>query len=115
MSKEMFDDNITPEKLVGFLNNLIELDSNFITSIFQIRIPCNKEMAEYKTVQVRYDDLGSSRLNHYRLGLLGLFNGMFGVNENEYGCICMSVRSSGVVDKFYVNYDLGMPNKINGD
>jgi len=69
---------ISPEKLVAFLNELIAIDPEAMTKLFTYRTKCNDAMAEHSTVQVDEDQ---------NVSFIGIINGLCGVNENGWGYI----------------------------
>ena len=76
---------ITPEEAVTFLNDLLKEDQNALGDLLHLRVPCNLDMANHPTVQVsgRKGDMPP-----YRIGFLGILNGMFGIHERTgYGII----------------------------
>lgn len=74
-------ETITVEDAIQVLNEAMTCDNNAIGSMIDIRVPCNQDLAKHTTVQVaRYGD-------GWRVGILGIINGMFGTDERGYGPI----------------------------
>lgn len=81
----MYKKSISPQEVVEFLNSLLELDREAISNLIFTRVSCNMKLAEHPTVQVLQDAVDGRNC----VGWLGLLNGLFGINENGYGCILM--------------------------
>lgn len=77
----MYRKEITAEFVVEFLNNLLKIDKDAIMNLIENRVRCNDAIGNHEEVQASFN---SGRLS---LGLLGLINGFFGVNDKGYGCI----------------------------
>lgn len=77
----MIKQSITLEEVVAFLNELVVIDRAAMTALVETRVPCNEALADHPTVQV------SCREDGARVGLLGILNGLFGVDERGYGAI----------------------------
>lgn len=74
--------SITLDELVSFLNELVALDADAVTALFENRVPCNEALADHPTVQIVVN-----AENKYTVGLLGIINGMFGVDGRGIGQI----------------------------
>jgi len=78
----MLRKNVTPKIAVAILNNALELDREAVQALIETRVPCNSKLAEHDTIQVAEE--GPSVVGgemEYNVGLMGLLNGMFGVDE----------------------------------
>lgn len=95
----MIKDSVTPEDVVKVLNFALEIDSNAINQLVSIRVICNEKMAKTPDIQVGVRPEGG-----YRVGILGILNGVFGKDEKtSFGCICANIDcKTGLVDKFSV-------------
>lgn len=69
------------DQMIDYLNELIELDRPAIAALIANRVPCNQALADHPTVQVHQQNDG------FHVGLLGIINGFFGVNDNGWGPI----------------------------
>ena len=87
------NETLRVDDLISFLNQLIEIDSYAVSALFTTRVLCNEELAEHSTVQVRQfvNDKGQG----WEVGILGLINGMFGVDLEGYGPITAIVNDRG--------------------
>jgi hypothetical protein len=69
------------DRIVEFLNQLLQYDRAAIASLVANRVPCNKALANHPTVQAGFHN------GAFNVGLLGLLNGLCGTRENETGLI----------------------------
>jgi hypothetical protein len=69
------------QRIVDFLNELVAIDREAIEQLIEFRVPCNQALADHTTVQVESQGYGP------RVGLLGLLNGLVGVNAAGWGYI----------------------------
>jgi hypothetical protein len=81
------------EKAVKILNEAVELDEPAIRALINYRVPVNKLLAEHATIQVgTYHP--ESKETGACVGLLGIINGIFGTDEEQWGFI--AVEADGV-------------------
>lgn len=73
---------ITIDEVIEFLNSLIAIDASAVAELVKTHVPCNEALAEHPTVQASTDFYGCN------VGMLGIINGMFGVDERSWGPIC---------------------------
>jgi len=74
--------SITIEETINFLNQLVASDQNTLTRLIETRVPCSQALADHSTVQVQaYDNQPPV------VGFLGILNGLFGANEEDWGAI----------------------------
>jgi len=97
MAKEI-KKSITIEQAIEVLNEAFKLDARTIQWLINNRVPCNAELAGHPTIQVkaiqRRHIYGGEPVR-YEIGLLGIINGLFGVNENESGYIAAEFDDDG--------------------
>jgi len=74
-------ETVSIDKVIAYLNELIELDKPAIAALIANRVPCNERLAGHPSCQVGVQHGG------YHVGMLGILNGMFGVDENGWGPI----------------------------
>jgi hypothetical protein len=86
------DECVTVENVVNLLNELIELDPDAVTALVNARVPCNARVASHPTVQVGVVDDGG-----YRVGPLGLLNGLFKTTKHGWGQITLVFEDGGVI------------------
>ena len=73
--------SVTIDDAIAYLNELIELDRPAMAALIANRVPCNKALADHPTAQV------GQRHGGFSIGMLGILNGLFGVDENDWGFI----------------------------
>ncbi len=82
----MIKKSITAEEMLHYLNGLIVLDRRAISTLFLIRTGCNESLENHPTVQVSDDST---------VGILGIINGMFGVNKHGWGPFILIADDDG--------------------
>lgn len=87
--------HVTPAEAVNFLNTLLELDRTAVTQLVFQRVSCNRALADHETVQV-----SQAGPEFFKVGLLGILNGLFGVSEAGYGRIAAHLGEGGVIEEF---------------
>lgn len=92
----MVREKITIQKTVDFLNEILKIDSVAITALFSSRIACNENLAKHETVQV-----GRLGKDYCQVGMIGIFNGLFGIDEHGWGHISADY-DNGMIIKFRV-------------
>jgi hypothetical protein len=70
-------------RIIDFLNEVRELDPKLANSLFRFRPQCNESIATHPTIQV------CGNKHRYRVGLLGLLNGLCGITINGQGLIAV--------------------------
>ena len=97
----MFKKNIIPEDIVELLNEMLKLDYEGTKKFVEAKIEVNEKIANHETIQVN----GYTTPREYLLGIIGFLNGLFGVNENHFGCICCEIKGNKIIE-FKVDYNL---------
>ena len=67
--------------LIDFLNQVNDIDPSVLPALIAYRVPCNEELGEHLTIQTGKTDDG------YEVGILGILNGLFGVQDDGWGYI----------------------------
>ena len=65
----MIKSSVTAQEVCDLLNEMLWRDPHYVNGIIQQRIPCNDKLAAHPGLQCA---------GNQTLGLLGIFNGMFG-------------------------------------
>jgi len=109
MNTKMRLDVKAAKKIVKFLNDLLEYDRDAVGALIAARVICNQKMADHPTVQVH------SRGGEFRIGLLGILNGLCGIKKNGWGLIEAHFEddtdsSFNKVVKFTVDESIGKKN-----
>lgn len=82
----MLRDSITMEEVVAFLNNLLQIDCIAMSELVGTRVRCNPNMADHPSVQVMArNDPETGEVGDFRVGIFGILNGMFGIQEDGMG------------------------------
>jgi len=76
---------INPDTVIEFLNEIHKLDSEVLEKLIDFRVPVNEKLAWHETVQVVND--GTEEVPTYKVGLLGIINGLCGIDEDGYGLV----------------------------
>jgi hypothetical protein len=79
-------ESVTLDETIAFLNELVKLDAEALGSLVETRVPCNNALAHHATVQVNAYE-GKCK---YKVGLLGILNGLFGTDDKGWGGIAAS-------------------------
>lgn len=79
--------SVTPAEVVDLLNDLMRRDFAAVRALFELRVSCNAELASHPTVQVKFEDAGGEAPIQFNVGLLGILNGLFGVDDQKRGVI----------------------------
>lgn len=84
----------TVDEAIDVLNAAKEADLDAIQALVGHRVPCNERLANHPTVQV------GRRLEPFSVGMLGIINGLFGVDEKEWGFIGAEYKGDGTLLRF---------------
>ncbi len=89
---------INPELIIQYLNSLLLLDSTAISKLIDIRVSTNAKLANHETVQVVQN--GTDENPEYIVGLLGILNGLCGIDEDGVGFIVAECDMKNNISKF---------------
>lgn len=78
--------------VIELLYSALCLDPKAISQLLEHRVPCNKDLAYHATIQSVPEQVsntsGAAQLvTVYKVGLLGLLNGIIGVDSNSEGIL----------------------------
>jgi len=90
----MIKESVTIQEVVGFLNELLDIDQCTISSMMSTRFSCRRHLADHATVQV-----GSLGAEHCVVGFIGLLNGLFGIDKYGWGHISAEYEEN-MIKKF---------------
>lgn len=93
-----FEQHLNPKKTVDFLNSLMAIDKEAIARLLWNRVPCNQALADHPTVQVVSEVTTKGKTT--TVGLLGILNGLFGVDKDGYGPITAHFDAAGTLERF---------------
>lgn len=93
---------VTLQEVVNLLRALNRRDPEAVHALIETRVPCNQLLADHPTVQVM--EQFAEGQPQYVVGLLGVLNGLFGMDENGMGAIIANIAPypPGVVS-FHIN------------
>ena len=100
------------ERTVALMNELLAADPEAVLAMCENRVVCNETLANHPTVQVSgYPDPNALEVNGpiYRVGLIGVLNGLCGALGPEGG----DKEGWGVIAAVYSDLEIG-PDKITG-
>lgn len=80
----MIKEQISVQDALSYLNSLLKADQDTLEKLINNRELCNSELANHPFCQV----VQGSKEDEYLVGLLGVLNGLFGVDERGWGAIC---------------------------
>jgi hypothetical protein len=92
--------------IIQLMNSALILDREAIDALVKRRVVCNADLAQHPTIQVRTGSAAPT------LGLVGLLNGIVGVDEQGNGYIAADFDSA--TDKllwFSLNHNLHKSSK----
>lgn len=79
---------------IEVLNSVHQADPTVLPLLIDYRVPCNRAVADDPTVQVGVHD------GLWTVGLLGIVNGIVGVDTNGRGFIAAHYDDDGVLTHF---------------
>ncbi len=89
-------EKVTSEDAILLLNRALKKDPEAMNQLVFSRVVCNHEMAGDPVIQV-----GKRLEGGYRLGLLGILNGLFGVDGGTgHGFISVRYNDAGRIESF---------------
>ena len=86
------------DSVIVFLNQLIQIDSQAVGNLVENRVLCNEKMADHPTVQVGVVKTDTGE--RFEVGILGVINGLFGIDEDGHGGITAIVDDTDGLIKF---------------
>lgn len=76
---------ITVYQVIALLNEAALADPVAMRNLVNARVACNQALADHPTIQVGHID--DDPLKPFQVGVLGLLNGLFGVDDQGWGAI----------------------------
>ena len=89
-------ETVSVDETIKFLNGLVCLDGNAVLELVENRVSCNGELACHCSVQVMEN---GDRPGSW-VGMLGILNGLFGVDEEGSGQITAVFDEEGRLAEF---------------
>jgi len=82
---------ITVEHALKILNRMLEEDPVATRNLVLTHIQCNEDLSKDPTIQTRSYNIPNEE-PAYSVGIMGVLNGLFGVDEGGWGPICVDVK-----------------------
>ena len=86
---------LNPTLVINYLNSLLLIDPEALSQLIDYRVITNETMANHDTVQVLKEEDGS-----FKLGLLGILNGLCGIDDDGNGYIYAHINIDNEIVKF---------------
>lgn len=87
------EETVAVKDIIATLNEIHKLDSELTTNMVLHRFPCNAEIKNHKTVQAHC--YGDASVESPKVGLLGILNGLVGIDKNHFGAIAGDFEKKG--------------------
>jgi hypothetical protein len=85
-------ENISVKDVCELMNEMLEMDYSCTYNLVSIRVDCNEAILNHPTIQVQQIGKDSPKV-----GILGILNGLFGVNDDNMGSISMMIDNGKIV------------------
>lgn len=79
---------------IAVLNRIHETDPTVLPKLIFYRVPCNEALSDDPTVQVGRSDKEDA---DWEVGLLGIINGLFGIQEDGFGYIVAQFEEGSIL------------------
>lgn len=83
---------LTVDDTIATLTDIAETDPVAMGKLLEARVTCNDALADHPTVQVGQRNPDN---DDYTVGILGILNGLFGCDEDQWGYIAAIVDENG--------------------
>lgn len=93
-------ESVTIEDCVNYLNSLTKADPLAMRAFLCIRMPCNYELAIHPIAQIS-DSWEEWHTVGFTIDLMGIINGLFGIDKNNWGLIAYKLSEDGKVFEFF--------------
>lgn len=90
--------SVTINEALKILNEAVKRDPDAIKELINARVPCNEVLADHPTIQVAAlndNHFYGGTVTRYEVGLLGILNGIFSIDQNGCGYIASETDDSG--------------------
>lgn len=82
----MIKNYVCIQDALDLLNEALSIDRKAITDLINHRVPCNDGLADHDAIQVDCSN------NQQRVGILGIINGIFGIDKDNRGPIAAYIN-----------------------
>lgn len=90
----MIRETVTLDEVIHLLNECVAIDPVAMASLVAARVPCSAGFCDHPTVQVGPIDEQNPAAG-WEVGILGVLNGMFGVDDDGWGEITLYTKEGG--------------------
>jgi len=104
------DETIVVKDVIAMLNEIQQLDPELMTNMVLHRFPCKTEIRDHKAVQAHCH--GDASLDNPKVGLIGLLNGLIGIDRNHFGAIAAEFKNRGEDPRPLLGFKLTNTDKI---
>ena len=87
-------ERVTIDEAINLLNEAVRADRQAMHQLVETRTICNSELAKHPTIQV------VAGTGPRTVGILGILNGLFGVDEESWGPISAVYADDGRLTRF---------------
>ena len=91
----MIKSSVTVEEVIDLLNEFIVVDPEAIHNLIEQRVECTDRLVKHATILV-WQPEGEKP----SVGLLGIINGIFGLDEDGWGPIAAVFEDEGKLSRF---------------
>lgn len=96
---------VTVDDAIQLLNDAMAADKGAVQKLIDYRVPCNSKMVAHPTIQInvalhKTSAMGTSENLlpfYYSVGLLGILNGLFGIDDRGHGLITAQFDDNGAL------------------
>lgn len=90
------------DNAIEVLNRIHKADPTILQTLIFTRVPCNETLAKDPTVQVGCIDSKwpGTEPKEWEVGILGIINGLFGVDDRNIGYIAADLDNEGNIINF---------------
>jgi hypothetical protein len=90
------------DEAIAVLNRIHKSDPSVLPALIFHRVPCNQTLADDPTVQV--GKTGQEDVE-WEVGLLGIINGLFGIQEDGFGYIAANFDKGMILN--FTRHEVG--------
>jgi hypothetical protein len=112
-------ETVSIDDVIALLNEAAAADPQAMIALIGNRVLCNEKLAAHPAVQVgRYASETSAEMSGpnvgsvTRVGVLGLLNGVFGINEQGYGPIVADIDNHANTIRFMRTSESGYDQAV---
>ncbi len=91
---------IDPQIVVNFLNEIHAIDPTVLPALIGMRVPCNETLANHPSIQCEKKRDERNGNEEYRVGLMGILNGLVGIRDYGNGYLAYVVENGERISGF---------------